>query len=327
MFQRTADEKLSTVLSKNTYFYFDRAFEERYDNETITVMTTLLYNVQEKVKQNGVRKEIFDELLLRPRGLMALLALNGLSFERLQRIITAARIFKDEGLDNLILRKEWSIPQDLDKVEELTKDKFERLVRSDDKFRLGLLNLFFEGASDPLLAQLLPPFDLKKLSVRKLSFEVDDMIDTLVRYKEYGSYKGRKDNNAEETIKLLLNQHNLTFQKGDLSDLVKEAANQKRTMDFIIPSKLNPKLIIECSYLTTTASSQGDKAKTEIGVGGLLKSHYPQARFIGFVDGIGWYVRKGDLKRMIVAYDDVFTFHQDELLRFGKLLKETFDGV
>ncbi|MDR1087644.1 MAG: hypothetical protein LBL16_05390 [Endomicrobium sp.] len=55
----------------------------------------------------------------------------------------------------------------------------------------------------------------------------------------------------------------------------------------------------------------------------IIGEHYPKAKFIGFVDGIGWYVRKGDLKRMIVAYEDVFTFHKDELQRFEKLLKDT----
>ncbi|NMC60316.1 MAG: hypothetical protein GYA51_13180, partial [Candidatus Methanofastidiosa archaeon] len=54
----------------------------------------------------------------------------------------------------------------------------------------------------------------------------------------------------------------------------------------------------------------------------LIKEHYPNAIFIGFVDGIGWYVRKGDLKRMVTAYEDVFTFHKDELKRFEQLLKD-----
>jgi len=35
-------------------------------------------------------------------------------------------------------------------------------------------------------------------------------------------------------------------------------------------------------------------------------------------------VRKRDLKRMVSAYDDVFTFHPDELARFRKLLTDTF---
>ncbi|PGH38707.1 MAG: hypothetical protein CRN43_13430 [Candidatus Nephrothrix sp. EaCA] len=54
----------------------------------------------------------------------------------------------------------------------------------------------------------------------------------------------------------------------------------------------------------------------------LISKYYPKAKFIGFVDGIGWYVRKGDLARMVSAYDDVFTFHKDEIERFKQFLKK-----
>ncbi|OAG26686.1 hypothetical protein TH606_11020 [Thermodesulfatator autotrophicus] len=77
--------------------------------------------------------------------------------------------------------------------------------------------------------------------------------------------------------------------------------------------------MIECSYLVTTSSGQGDKSKTEVSVNDLIKKYYPNALFIGFVDGIGWYVRKKDLKRMVSSYDDVFTFHEEEIERFKKL--------
>ena len=80
---------------------------------------------------------------------------------------------------------------------------------------------------------------------------------------------------------------------------------------------------LELAYLEyKTSSGQGNKSKTEISIDALIKEHYPNAVFIGFVDGIGWYVRKGDLKRMVTAYEDVFTFHKDELSRFEKLLIE-----
>ncbi len=76
--------------------------------------------------------------------------------------------------------------------------------------------------------------------------------------------------------------------------------------------------------MVTTSSGQGDKSKTEISIDSLIKEHYPEAKFIGFVDGIGWYVRKGDLKRMVAAYEDVFTFHKDELARFKEFLIREF---
>jgi len=63
-----------------------------------------------------------------------------------------------------------------------------------------------------------------------------------------------------------------------------------------------------------------DKAKTEKIVADYLKKNYPDVLFIGFVDGIGWYVRRGDLKRMVEAYDFVFTFSGDELQRFKDML-------
>ncbi len=91
-------------------------------------------------------------------------------------------------------------------------------------------------------------------------------------------------------------------------------------MDFIIPDKNNPKVVIECSYLTTTSSGQGDKAKTELAIRELLARHYPACKFVGFLDGIGWMVRRSDLKRMVGAFDDVFTLRKDELTRFAALL-------
>ena len=82
-------------------------------------------------------------------------------------------------------------------------------------------------------------------------------------------------------------------------------------------------MVIECSFLVTTSSGQGDKSKTEGNIKQLISQYYPKAKFIGFVDGIGWYVRKGDLLRMVSAYDDVFTFHKEEIKRFEKLLIRT----
>ncbi|OWY19407.1 hypothetical protein C7N43_01030 [Sphingobacteriales bacterium UPWRP_1] len=81
-------------------------------------------------------------------------------------------------------------------------------------------------------------------------------------------------------------------------------------------------MIIESSFLVTTSSGQGDKSKTEGNIRKLISKYYPKAKFVGFVDGIGWYVRKGDLVRMVAAYDEVFTFHKDEVERFKKYIKK-----
>jgi hypothetical protein len=207
-------------------------------------------------------------------------------------------------------------------LSEWSDTKIHHLIRENEGFRNGIVNIFFEGATIPFLKKTLPPFEIKKLSISKLSFDETALLDTLVRYKEKGSYSGNKENNPEKVIEELLNNLEIPFESGDLKDLVKNVPMKKRTMDFIVPSKNNPKVIVESSFLATTSSGMGDKAKTEIAVGQLIKEHYPKAKFIGFIDGVGWYVRRRDLKRMIDAFDDVFTFHQSEMLRFEKLLIE-----
>ena len=87
------------------------------------------------------------------------------------------------------------------------------MIVHNEHFRKGIANIFFEGATVPLLARILPLFELKKLSISKLKFEVPAMIDTLVRYKEKGSYSGLKGNKVETVIEGVLNWLNYLLRK------------------------------------------------------------------------------------------------------------------
>lgn len=86
-----------------------------------------------------------------------------------------------------------------------------------------------------------------------------------------GSYSGKAENNPEALLAMLVDECELTYEKGDLTELFKKEKVAKRTMDFIIPNKKNPKIIIESSFLVTTSSGQGDKSKTE----GTIKNLFP----------------------------------------------------
>lgn len=322
---RSNEEKFGTVIQKNTFYFFNLDFEHRYEVQTLNALNNLLQLVQAKVQQEGVKKEFFEELLLRPNGLKALLALNGFSNESLKRLTTFLRIVDDDVLDTLTFKSYWLKSENRESIKEWPDTTIEKLVMTNEYFRKGLVNLFFEGASNPLLGRMLPPFELRKLSIDKLSFRSEQMIDTLIRYKEKGSYSGKKENNPETVIEAILNELNLNYTSGDLHSLVGVVNDKKRNMDFIIPDQTNPRIIAESSFLVTTSSGQGDKSKTEISIRDLILEHYPEAKFFGFVDGIGWYARQNDLKRMVSAYDDVFTFHPDELHRFKLILKEVFN--
>ena len=320
--KRTTEDKFQTVIKKNTFYFFNPKFEEDYEGYINSLKETLL-NVKNRIETEGLKKEIFEDLISeKENGLRALLALTGFSNEYLKRLTTIIRIVDIPELNSLVYKDRWYDETNPDNIQEWSDSKIINLVRKNEFFKKGLVNIFFEGASIPFLADTIPLFELKKLSISKLKFEIPEMIDTLIRYKEKGSYSGKKGNNPEIVVEEILKNLDIPWETGDLTELIDNAPDNKRTMDFIIPNKKNPIIIAESSFLATTSSGQGDKSKTEISIDVLIKEHYPNATFIGFVDGIGWYVRKGDLKRMVTAYEDVFTFHKDELSRFEKLLIE-----
>ena len=320
--KRTTEDKFQTVIKKNTFYFFNPKFEEDYEGYVNSLKETLL-NVKNRIETEGLKKEIFEDLISeKENGLRALLALTGFSNEYLKRLTTIIRIVDIPELNSLVYKDKWYDETNPDNIQEWSDSKIINLVRKNEFFKKGLVNIFFEGASIPFLADTIPLFELKKLSISKLKFEIPEMIDTLIRYKEKGSYSGKKGNNPEIVVEEILKNLDIPWETGDLTELIDNAPDNKRTMDFIIPNKKDPIIIAESSFLATTSSGQGDKSKTEISIDVLIKEHYPNAIFIGFVDGIGWYVRKGDLKRMVTAYEDVFTFHKDELSRFEKLLIE-----
>jgi len=320
--KRTTEDKFQTVIQKNTFYFFNPKFEEDYEGYVNSLKETLL-NVKNRIETEGLKKTIFENLISeKENGLRALLALTGFSNEYLKRLTTIIRIVDIPELNNLVYKEKWYNESNPDNIQEWSDSKITNLIKRNEYFRKGIVNIFFEGASIPFLADTIPLFELKKLSISKLKFEIPEMIDTLIRYKEKGSYSGKKSNNPETVVEEILKSLDISWETGDLTELIDNAPDNKRTMDFIIPNKKNPIIIAESSFLATTSSGQGDKSKTEISIDSLIKEHYPNAIFIGFVDGIGWYVRKGDLKRMVTAYEDVFTFHKDELKRFEKLLIE-----
>jgi hypothetical protein len=322
---KSVDDKFATVIQKNTFYFINQKFEEDYEGYINSLKETLLI-VKNKIETEGLKKEIFEWLLKeKENGLRALLALTGFSNEYLKRLTTIIRIVDDPELNKLVYKEKWHKEKNPDNIHEWSDSTILKKIQSNVHFRKGIVNLFFGGASIPFLANTIPLFELKKLSISKLNFEIPELIDTIIRYKEKGSYSGMKGNNPEIVIAEILEKLGLTYETGDLKEFISNVPDNKRTMDFIIPNKENPLIIIESSFLATTSSGQGDKSKTEISIDTLIKEHYPKASFIGFVDGIGWYVRKSDLRRMVTAYEDVFTFHKEELKRFEKLLKETFN--
>jgi hypothetical protein len=306
----TTEVKFSTVINKNTFYFQNVEFEEEHETYVASLAQNL-FLLKKRVEQEGLKENIFVEHIQNYEdGLDALLTLTGFSKESLLRLVTFLRVINDVTLNKLVNKEDW--PKG-DFESEWTLEKIKKFVKENKKFAEGLVKLFFRGSTVPIIRQIVPLFEFKKLDINKLNFSTESLIDTIIRYKTKGSYAASKLNNPEVVIEKILDELGISFEKG-------KVANVPRTMDFIIPNRKTPKIIIECSYVVTTSSGMGDKAKTEQRVAESIKKNYANCLFVGFVDGIGWYVRRGDLKRMVGAYDFVFTFRKDEIDNFKKLL-------
>ena len=320
---RSTPDKLKTVRKKNTYYFNNELFEEEMQSH-IDKLIFLAKYLKEDIIEHGCTKDVLNHFLTKEDAIKALLGVTALSFEMLQRIVTIIRCEDFEEFTTVFYKDKWN--SNNTKTEWGSK-KIEKMTMNNEYFRKAMVNIFFEG-SETILGKMIPMFNSSKMSfsvINNITTLSDQTIDTMMRYKERGSYAGRKGNNPESVLQTILNDANITYDSGcDLPLLAENEQTLKRTMDFMIPSKENPILIIESSFITTTSSGTGDKAKTENGVNPLNKKYYPNSTFIGFVDGIGWYTRTKDAERMCEGFDDVFTFHKDELNRFKNLLKKLF---
>jgi len=309
-------QKIRTVLEKNTFFFSNEVYEEKNEAYVSSLIQSILL-LKQRVDSEGLKKEIFVKFIReKDLGLKAVLAILGFSDESLYRLITFMRLSNDRELNKLVNRENW--PKGEVKGE-WKEEKILSLARENKKIAEGIVNLFFEGSTIPIIRNSLPLFEYKKLDITKLNFTLESLIDTIIRYKIKGSYAASPENNPEAIVASTLSENKIRWQKGNrFRNIV------GRDIDFLIPNRKDPIVFIESSYLETTSSGMGDKASNEKGVRNKILRKFGKDRlFIGFIDGIGWFVRKSDLKTLVGAFDDVFTFHRKELERFVEFLRKT----
>ncbi len=308
----TDSEKFDIVIRRNTFYFHNIEYEETYEGY-ITSLVQLLLLLKKRVAVQGLDKRvIIDFIKEKENGLIALLTLFGLSKESLLRLITFIRVKEDRELSLLVYKDKWAKEEF---KTEWSLNKVVKMIKENPYFAQGIVNLLFEGSTNPLIMKSLPLFEFKKLDINKLSFGIETLIDSIVRSNVKGRYAAGKKQNPGFLIESALEKNAIGFDQGELPNI-------SRTMDFIIPNKKRPKVVAEASYVVTTSSGMGDKAKTEIAVANQLKKFYPYTVFVGFVDGIGWYVRQGDLKRIVSAFENVFTFTEEEIYRFIKFVED-----
>ena len=159
---RTTENKFQTVIQKNTFYFFSPKFEEDYEGYVNSLKETLL-NVRNRIETEGLKKEIFEELIAeKENGLKALLALSGFSNEYLKRLTTIIRIVDYPELNKLVYKEKWYNEESPENISEWSDTTILKLIRNNKFFKKGLINIFFEGASVPFLAETIPLFELKR---------------------------------------------------------------------------------------------------------------------------------------------------------------------
>ena len=163
---KTTENKFQTVIKKNTFYFFNPKFEENYEGYINSLKETLL-NVRNRIETEGFKKGIFEELISeKENGLRALLALSGFSNEYLKRLTTIIRIVDYPELNKLVYKEKWYNETNPENINEWSDSTILKMIKKNKYFRKGLINIFFEGASIPFLADTIPLFELKKLSIQ-----------------------------------------------------------------------------------------------------------------------------------------------------------------
>lgn len=167
---KTPEEKFHTIISKNTFYFHNHIFEEKYESYLNSVKETLLV-LKNDIENQGLKKEQISRLIAeKEHGLAAVLALTGFSNEFFKRLITIIRAVDDPELSKLACKDEWSSGQPTENLGEWGDNKIQAMIRLNEGFRNGIVNIFFEGATIPFLTKTIPLFELKKLSISRLGY-------------------------------------------------------------------------------------------------------------------------------------------------------------
>lgn len=205
---KTVNEKFRTVIEMNTFWFSNTQFEYTYEGYVNALKETLLH-LKNRIEREGLSVELIADFLDKKRefGLKALLALTGISNEHLKRLVTFIRATDVPELNSLVYKDQWLQRTESNQTESIREwgdNTIQNKIHKDQYFRLGIANIFFEGATTATLSKALPLFHLKKLGFSKLNFSTESLLDTLVRYKEFGSYNAKADNNPERNEQWIL---------------------------------------------------------------------------------------------------------------------------
>lgn len=101
------DEKFNTVISKNTFYFYNEEFEEYYEGHISSVAQNI-FLLRNRIEREGLKETIlFEHITEVENGLDAILTVTGFSKESLQRLVTFIRATEDKTLSSLVNKDSW----------------------------------------------------------------------------------------------------------------------------------------------------------------------------------------------------------------------------
>ena len=136
----------------------------------------------------------------------------------------------------------------------------------------------------------------------KLLKPLSDLLSDIYLSEIRGSQKAREGLSYEWVLKDILDNNQIP------NEMHGEEIKETRKWDIYIPTKSNPKIVIEVMYMLTTSSGMTNKIKAII-----EESKNQKFTIFVLMDGVGWVARWSDAKKLFDANVYVFTFHKDSL--------------
>lgn len=271
----TADE----VLANLTHFFYSEA-QQQDARRQLEQRRSIIAMLEEKTAPGRIDLELVADILQSSdQAINAVISLLGLSQERFLGLLSCKPFFSSEG------KRTMAMPTVV-----------RRTIKKRD-FAMELARFFLHGREDPDLVGRVPGMDLEKLDEQKLLLRKDALVDSLLRIGLKGRYDARKGDILEDHIEEVLKKAGVQYVPGEIS-----VPGLDRKLDFVVPSKETPYIMIESGLFETTAREQADKSRVEaLGLQEIEKA-YPNARFVRVTDGVGWLRRGGkDLQNLIAA--------------------------
>lgn len=221
----------------------------------------------------------------------------------------------------------------------------EKKIFANDQLYDAFVDLLLFGHSSDELASILngdivtlKRFNLENYENLKELFSNKTIVRRLLE-DTYKSRMGNKKGYSAETSILanIVDKYKIPHDAGEVPLLEKyfirqssddDAKSRNPRIDLIIPSKDNPKILIESTYQLTTASGQTKKIDANDSLYKAIKEYEKDTGneivFINFIDGAGWKSRGfADVSRLVSSCD--YAINYNNLAHFEDILKYYFN--